>query len=100
MSDESFRAQLTHGNDFLSSERMIGSDNQSQFVPGDGHGRDRLIARFERDDANLHVAAENLCRNPAGQTALHFDFYVRVARAKDWNQRQKAHHRVFVRAER
>ena len=100
MSDEGFGAQLSHGNDFLCGEWMIGSDNQSQLIRGDGHGRDRLIAGFERDHTNLDVAAENLCRNAAGQTALHFDLYVWMARAKDRNQRQQAHHRVFVRAER
>ena len=100
MSDEGFGAQLSHGNDSLGGERMIGSNNQSQLIRGDGHGRDRSIAGFERDNANLDVAAENLCRNAAGQAALHFDLYVRVARAKDRNQRQQAHYRVFVRAQR
>ncbi len=98
--DERFGAQLTHRDDLLRGQRMIGRNNQSQFIRHDGNGLDHRVTWFEGNHANLYIATEDLARDATGQTALYFNLDVRVTRAKDRDQRQQAHHCVFVGAQR
>src|SRR5258706_6725443 len=75
---------------------MIGSDDQCQFVHRYRDRLDRLVNRFERNHTDLYITSENLAWNSTGQTALHFNLYVRMSRPEDRNQRQQTHHRIFI----
>src|SRR5438477_7483621 len=96
VSHERFRAQLANAHLRSGSERMLGGNDEYEFVKIYDNGMQAGFLRFVGEHAEFGAVAEDVVGDVAAQSAFHRDLDHRMQAAEFGEQGQQVEHGEFV----